>query len=201
MSPSPCSLEKAGIINDLIMGYLSDRTRTRWGLRRPFLLFGVISFALAFMFLWWKPPFEGHTALVVYCTLMFIINDAANTLVSMPYFALTPELTEDYDERTELTGYRMFFSIVGGLISFVVPERMKQLNPHKGTFYHHGEADFFLAIKMADWLAPSWRLKTVHPTRAGDCPMGCSAFLNAQTNLMWRTSSLKPPRTGSQIAG
>jgi GPH family glycoside/pentoside/hexuronide:cation symporter len=45
-------LEKAGIINDLIMGYLSDRTRTRWGLRRPFLLFGVISFALAFMFLW-----------------------------------------------------------------------------------------------------------------------------------------------------
>lgn len=108
-------------INDPLIGYLSDRTRTRWGRRRPFLLFGAIPFALAFMFLWWKPPFEGHTALVVYYTVMFIIYDASNTFVSMPYFALTPELTEDYDERTELTGYRMFFSIVGGLISFVVP--------------------------------------------------------------------------------
>ena len=108
-------------INDPLIGYLSDRTRTRWGRRRPFLLFGVIPFALAFMFLWWKPPFEGHTALVVYYTVMFIIYDASNTFVSMPYFALTPELTEDYDERTELTGYRMFFSIVGGLVSFVIP--------------------------------------------------------------------------------
>ena len=108
-------------INDPLIGYLSDRTRSRWGRRRPFLLFGVIPFALTFMFLWWKPPFEGQTALVVYYTVMFIIYDAANTFVSMPYFALTPELTENYDERTELTGYRMFFSIVGGLISFVIP--------------------------------------------------------------------------------
>ncbi len=52
---------------------------------------------------------------------MFVLYDAAGTFVSMPYFSLTPELTEDYDERTSLTGYRMFFSIVGGLISFVVP--------------------------------------------------------------------------------
>ncbi len=49
----------------------------------------------------------------------------------------------------------------------LVPERMKQLNPHKGTFYHHGEADFFWPTKMADWLAPSWRLKTVHPPEPG----------------------------------
>ena len=39
----------------------------------------------------------------------------------MPYYALTPELTLDYDERTSLTGYRMGFSILGGLIAFTVP--------------------------------------------------------------------------------
>lgn len=108
-------------INDPLIGYLSDRTRSRWGRRRPFLLFGALPFAMIFAFLWWKPPLEGHTALLIYYTVMFVLYDAASTFVGMPYFALTPELTEDYDERTELTGYRMFFSIVGGLVSFVLP--------------------------------------------------------------------------------
>ncbi len=108
-------------INDPLIGYLSDRTRTRWGRRRPFLLFGALPYGLIFAFLWWKPPLESHTALLVFYTLMFVLYDAAGTFVYMPYFSLTPELTEDYDERTELTGYRMFFSILGGLISFIVP--------------------------------------------------------------------------------
>lgn len=108
-------------INDPLMGYLSDRTRTRWGRRRPFLLFGALPYGLIFAFLWWKPPIESQTALLVFYTMMFVLYDAIVTLVSMPYFSLTPELTEDYDERTELTGVRMFFSILGGLVSFVVP--------------------------------------------------------------------------------
>jgi len=108
-------------INDPIIVHISDRTRTRWGRRRPFLLFGALPFALAFALLWWKPPLESQTGLVIFYTVMFVIYDAANTIVGMPYFALTPELSEDYDERTELTGYRMFFSILGSLISFVLP--------------------------------------------------------------------------------
>lgn len=108
-------------INDLMIGHISDRTRSRWGRRRPFLLFGALPFGIIFAFLWWKPPFETPTALVIYYTTLFVLYDAANTFAAMPYFALTPELTEDYDERTALTGYRMFFSILGGLISFVVP--------------------------------------------------------------------------------
>jgi len=108
-------------INDPIIGYLSDRTRTRWGRRRPFLLFGALPYGLLFAFLWWKPPLDSHTSLLIFYTAMFVLYDAAGTFVGMPYFSLTPELTEDYDERTELTGYRMFFSILGGLISFVIP--------------------------------------------------------------------------------
>jgi GPH family glycoside/pentoside/hexuronide:cation symporter len=108
-------------INDPLIGHLSDRTRSRWGRRRPFLLFGALPYGLTFAFLWWKPPLETQTALLVYYTFMFVLYDAAGTFVGMPYFALTPELTEDYDERTDLTSYRMFFSILGGLISFVVP--------------------------------------------------------------------------------
>ncbi|MBN1248965.1 MAG: MFS transporter [Anaerolineae bacterium] len=108
-------------INDPIIGHISDRTRTRWGRRRPFLLFGWLPFALAFTLLWWRPPFDNTVALVLYYAVAYVVYDAAATFVYMPYFALTPELSADYDERTSLTTYRMFFSIFGSLVSFTVP--------------------------------------------------------------------------------
>ena len=108
-------------VNDPLIGYISDRTRTRWGRRRPYLLFGALPFALIFAMMWWRPPFENAVALVVYYALAYVLFDAAATFVYMPYFALTPELTPDYDERTSLTTTRMFFSIFGSLVAFTVP--------------------------------------------------------------------------------
>jgi GPH family glycoside/pentoside/hexuronide:cation symporter len=108
-------------VNDPIVGYIADRTRTRWGRRRPYLLFGFIPFGLSFMMMWYIPPLESQWALVAYYAFAYFIYDGMVTIVSMPYVALTPELTQDYDERTSLTSYRMAFSLVGGLIAFVVP--------------------------------------------------------------------------------
>lgn len=108
-------------INDPIIGYLSDRTRTRWGRRRPFILFGMLPFALAYVLLWWRPPIDNQTWLAVYYGVAFILYDTTATILYMPYFALTPELTSDYDERTTLTTYRMAFSILGAMVGFVVP--------------------------------------------------------------------------------
>jgi len=108
-------------INDPIIGHISDRTRSRWGRRRPFLLFGWLPFALAFVALWWRPPLENQVALAAYYAAAYVLFDACATFVYMPYFALTPELTADYDERTSLTTYRMFFSILGSLLAFTIP--------------------------------------------------------------------------------
>ncbi len=108
-------------INDPIVGYIADRTRTRWGRRRPYLLLGFIPFGIAFAMLWWRPPFSGQWALMAYYAAAYFLYDSVLTLVSMPFFALTPELTQDYDERTSLTSYRMAFSLIGGLVAFVVP--------------------------------------------------------------------------------
>ena len=106
-------------INDPLVGMLSDRVKTRWGRRRPFLLFFSIPYALAFLVLWWVPPFENQILLAVTVTLAFMLSDTLQTLVIVPLYALTPEITPDYDERTSLTGYRMFFNLLASLVTAV----------------------------------------------------------------------------------
>lgn len=106
-------------VNDPLVGTLSDRMRSRWGRRRPFLLFFSIPFGLGFLALWWAPPFESQYLLAATVCLTFMLSDTLQTLVSIPFYALTPELTPDYDERTSLTGYRMFFNLLASLATAV----------------------------------------------------------------------------------
>lgn len=108
-------------INDPIVGHISDRTRSKWGRRRPFLLFGFIPFGILFTLLWWKAPIAQQGLLAIYYAGILMFYDTVATFTYMPYFALTPELTNDYDERTSLTAYRMVFSIVGSLVAFIAP--------------------------------------------------------------------------------
>jgi len=108
-------------INDPVFGHLSDRVRTRWGRRRPFLILGMIPYALSFTLLWWRPPITSDFGLVAYYAFAYALYDSCITLAMMPYYALTPELTDDYDERTSLTSYRMVFSIIGTFTAFVLP--------------------------------------------------------------------------------
>ena len=108
-------------VTDPVMGFLTDRTRSRWGRRRPYLLFGAIPFGLMFTMLWFRPPTTNPFLMTTYFAVVYFLYDSCVTLVTMPYFALTPEMTQDYDERTSLTMYRMAFSITGSLIAFIVP--------------------------------------------------------------------------------
>lgn len=105
-------------INDPLIGLLSDRVNTRWGRRRPWFLFGAVPFGLAF-FLLFQVPQLGEVGKFAYYLIVSLLLDTMFTLVNVPYTALTPELTRDYDERTSLNSYRFAFSIAGGLIAAV----------------------------------------------------------------------------------
>lgn len=104
-------------VNDPLVGMISDRVNTRWGRRRPFLLFGAIPFGLTFFLLFYVPPIESATALGIYYGIVFLLFDTMYTVISVPYTALTPELTEDYDERSSLAGWRVATAILAALIA------------------------------------------------------------------------------------
>lgn len=108
-------------INDPIIGHLVDRTRSRWGRRRPYLLFGALPFGATFLLLWLRPPLNNPALLAAYYGGAYALFDTAATFVYMPYYALTPEIAPSYDQRTSLTSFRMSFSIIGSLIVFVLP--------------------------------------------------------------------------------
>ena len=104
-------------VNDPLVGLLTDRARTRWGRRRPFFLWFSVPFGLSFLVLWWAPPWGSQAALAVHVTLAFMISDTFQTLVSVPYLALGPELAPGYDQRTSLMSWRMFFNLAASLVA------------------------------------------------------------------------------------
>ncbi|NOK63554.1 MAG: MFS transporter [Chloroflexi bacterium AL-W] len=106
-------------LSDPVVGWLSDRTVSKHGRRRPWLLYGALPFGISFFLLWLVPPFGDGGKIAYYLVLMLIFNTLF-TVVNVPYTALTPELTRDYDERTSLNAYRFAFSIGGGLFAATV---------------------------------------------------------------------------------
>lgn len=102
-------------INDPLVGVLSDKLRTRWGRRRPFLLIFAIPYGLAFLILWWAPPWKSQILLMLHVMIAYALSDTFQTLVVVPFQAMTPELTSDYDERTSLASYRMIFNFLASL--------------------------------------------------------------------------------------
>lgn len=103
-------------INDPIMGWLSDKTASTMGRRRPWLLFGAFPLGIAFFLHWVVPPLDDMGKFWYYLVVALIL-DTALTAVLVPYTAMTAELSADYDERTSLNSFRFSFSILGSVVA------------------------------------------------------------------------------------
>ena len=115
-------------VNDPIVGMWSDRTRSgKWGRRYPWMLWGAIPFGITFFLQWIVPKFSSdpatnQTGLFWYYIAVAIVFNTFYTIVNLPYTALTPELTQDYNERTSLNSFRFTFSIGGSIISLILAQ-------------------------------------------------------------------------------
>ena len=103
-------------VTDPTVGYLSDHTRTRFGRRRPWMLAGSVPLFLGMWLMFTRIPWQSQSATFAWTVFAFCLLCTAYTMVNIPYSALTPELTRDFDERTVLNGYRMSFAVVGSLL-------------------------------------------------------------------------------------
>jgi len=108
-------------VTDPIMGWITDHTKSRWGKRRPYLLFGAIPYAIAYLALWMVPEFETERAIFLYVTIALILFNTCLTVVFVPYTSLTAAITTDYNERTSLTGYRMVSTQTAFLVGAALP--------------------------------------------------------------------------------
>lgn len=112
-------------VNDPVIGYWSDRTESkRWGRRHSWMLYGAIPFGILFFLQWIVPPLGDPSVnpwpLFTYYVIIGILFNIAYTAVNLPYTALTPELTQNYDERTSLNSFRFTFSIGGSILSVML---------------------------------------------------------------------------------
>ncbi len=118
-------------VNDPLVGVLSDRTQSqKWGRRYPWILWGAIPFGLTFVLQWVNPGFD-HMTLFWFYVAMGVLFNTAYTAVNLPYTALTPEMTQDYNERTSLNSFRFTFSIGGSLLSIILMIIITGMLPNK----------------------------------------------------------------------
>lgn len=94
------------VLADPIAGVLSDRSRTRWGRRRPFILAGGLIAACSFLLLFFAPGLQDQFVLFSYMTAIYLVLNTGYSMFSVPYLTMASEISADPDERTTLLSFR-----------------------------------------------------------------------------------------------
>ncbi len=103
-------------ITDPMMGAIADRTRTRWGRYRPYLLFAPVPLGVSLILIFSAPESLSPTWLLVWAYVTYTLSTLAFTAVNVPYGGLLGVISPSSKERTSVTAFRMFFSATGGIL-------------------------------------------------------------------------------------
>lgn len=118
-----------GVI-DPFLGHWSDGLKSRWGRRRPFLMFGTPVMVVAMVLLWTPPVRRESVVNVVYLFVVAALYYTAFSAVGMPYDGTLPEMAPDTHERVKLSTWKMIFGIIGFVGgSLTVPMLWESLGP------------------------------------------------------------------------
>ena len=106
-------------INDPLIGWLSDRTKSRWGPRLPWMVIASVPLGLSLAAIWWV-PIESVINKTIYYALISIIVMTAYTSINLPFAALSTEISEETSIRTRLNAARFTGSIIAGLTGLII---------------------------------------------------------------------------------
>ncbi len=107
-------------INDPLLGALSDRTKTRWGRRTPYIVGGLIPLCIVVVLLY-VPPVGVEMISFIYFLIILILFDTFFTMYDLNYCALFPEQFQDLDQRAKASAFKQIFTIIGLLFVFIIP--------------------------------------------------------------------------------
>ncbi len=110
-------------VNDPLFGWLSDRTKTRWGRRIPYLIIFSPIMAISFLLIWLCPPATeiGEVGVFIWMLFTMLLYDTAFTAALLVYSALGQELSMDHRERANIQVYSVVLGLFGTLASFLLP--------------------------------------------------------------------------------
>ena len=137
---------------DPAMGRLSDRTRVRFGRRRPYFLIGALPFGVTFALLWQSVPFDSQGARFAVYAAAYVLHSLSSTVLSVPYMALLPEMALGYHERTSLNVYRSTAAVLGTLLAAAC------IQPLVEAFGGGARGFATVGILLGAWFALPWLL-------------------------------------------
>ena len=105
------------VISDPMMGAISDITRSRFGRRRIYLLYGAIPFGITFFLIFIAPSYAIEFAKALQVSFLYMLGCTAFTVINVPYASMVPEMSDDYNERMSITSFRMIFASIGALLA------------------------------------------------------------------------------------
>ena len=109
------------MISDPIVGVLSDRTKSRWGRRRPWLAVGAVLSALSCVLIFSADSSQSTAQIIGYMALGLVVYFTGYTMFNVPYLAMPAEMTSNLKERTSLISYRIFFVSIAGILGTALP--------------------------------------------------------------------------------
>jgi GPH family glycoside/pentoside/hexuronide:cation symporter len=123
------------LISDPLIGHLSDRTRSRWGKRRPWMFAGAFVSGISMIFAFNFPTFGSDNIEAVYELVILLAYFTGFTLFYVPFMAMPAEMTDDYDERTSIMSYRVGYSSFAGItIAAGTPALISQLGGDRAAY-------------------------------------------------------------------